>query len=337
MSNINVTSTYNHLLDLIHPSPSRVLEIDILPSALVTSIQYSAPDSALAIPQKVLIECFLYAREIFFTPSPHAQIYTYKGREDGSGDEAEEGELEEEKLKATSVLLLYDPNHQTAINWRKRYLLSHRSRQGHQRLVERELIWLESLLTSPLPKHTKSPTLWGHRLWLFRTIRSAEGPRGDVRENTGEEMQELWKSELRIVMVAGEKHTSNYYGWNYARDVLSLFFARRGEEAVERDGEVAMETAVLAQERLETVQRWCYRHPKDCSGWAFLECLCRRAAFKGAIWAGGQRLVEDLVIATRDWKESLAWKGFCVDEFLRRMEPTNDNTNEMKTDTHVAE
>lgn len=143
-------------------------------------------------------------------------------------------------MQATSVMLLYEPNHGTAINARKRYILSHFHRPSSSVagssdddvVVNGELIWLESYLTSPLPKHTKSPTLWAHRAWLLRLFvipglgDSVPGLQGKRKQGISDDGRRLLEREMDVVMRAGERHPRNYYGWNYAREVCGMLGGR---------------------------------------------------------------------------------------------------------------
>ncbi|KAK0613854.1 hypothetical protein B0T14DRAFT_438624 [Immersiella caudata] len=150
---------------------------------------------------------------------------------------------DDELLAATAVMLLMDSEHLTAANTRKR-LLRRRISPGvspalHASL-QAEKHFLDSLLTSRLHRHTKSPTLWAHLQWLLSEIASVGIPSNGL-------------SDLKkVVFTAGERHPRNYYAWNHARFLLNT-----GSLVPNQDG-------------LDAVMKWCTQHHTDTSGWSFL-------------------------------------------------------------------
>ena len=78
---------------------------------------------------------------------------------------------------ATQIMLLFDPEHITAANARKRHLQNlaetssgfsgSNSTNLLDDYIRKELWLLDSLQSSPLRKHTKSSLLWYHRRWLL--------------------------------------------------------------------------------------------------------------------------------------------------------------------------
>src|ERR1700753_4144206 len=69
---------------------------------------------------------------------------------------------------SSRIILLFDPEHITAANFRKRRIINLRQTSS-ARLPEayaQEIHFLNSILTSPLHRQSKSPTLWFHRWWL---------------------------------------------------------------------------------------------------------------------------------------------------------------------------
>lgn len=189
---------------------SGLVQIEILPLA-DEDFLYCSEEAAVALSKPSLIRCFVVARTIFFRP------------ESPCGD----------RFRASAILLLWDPNHISAANVRRKYI----SNGGkHANLVKQELMFLASLLTSPLPKHPKSSVLWAHRRWLHDLVQNCE-------------------EEMRIVFKAAEQHSRNYYAWNYARSL---------HEATSQDGSI------------NQTKKWCFMHPRDISGWAFLAWLLRR-------------------------------------------------------------
>lgn len=62
-----------------------------------------------------------------------------------------------------------------------------------------EVKWLESVLTSTLAKHNKSPLLWHYRRWLVERYGVGILNEGGLEE------------EIKVVERSGEAHSRNYY------------------------------------------------------------------------------------------------------------------------------
>ncbi|KAK0634995.1 hypothetical protein B0T17DRAFT_484852 [Bombardia bombarda] len=145
---------------------------------------------------------------------------------------------------ATAVLLLMDPEHLTAANTRKRLLRGLAAHRDEQQVVlEREKRLVDSLLTSRLHRHTKSPTLWNHRRWLLLEFTSLSLPVHVHADITS------------VVLVAAERHPRNYYAWCHARFLMSLQATESSEPII------------------ATIKKWCFQHHTDISGWSFLYFL----------------------------------------------------------------
>ncbi|OIW27552.1 hypothetical protein CONLIGDRAFT_682585 [Coniochaeta ligniaria NRRL 30616] len=155
-----------------------------------------------------------------------------------------------EKLNSLAVLVLMQPEYLTAINLRKSLLVSVSAEDGpgltrYRGLVRLEKKFIDSLLTSPLNKHNKSPTLWSHRRWLVpRLVQFG--------------LMDILRDLTEVVMVAGEKHPRNYYAWHHARYLMTLVDWNREE---------------TGRDVLRAVLDWCKRHHDDTSGWSFLQSL----------------------------------------------------------------
>lgn len=305
---------YTTLLSYLHPSPSTALELDILPSISPPQILHDPP--ALALPKSLLVACYISARNIFlsYTTVPQNKSTTE----------------EEKALKATRVIQLYDPTHISAANFRKRWLLRFSERDGDEvgkeegkKAVREELCWLESLLTSPLPKHAKAETLWAQRGWVvwrfFDTVvdEDALGAGGGERGN-GCRMGRLWERELRIVMKAGETHPRNYHAWEYARRLFgSLFLGRYGAILGLRGRKICWEESV------KKVHKWCLMHPRDVSGWTFLVFLLRKVLEdENKDWVDVKKSAEVVRVLweTREFVRKYDWKGESVEWFLKAVD-----------------
>ncbi|KUI57676.1 Protein prenyltransferase alpha subunit repeat-containing protein 1 [Cytospora mali] len=228
--------------------------------------------NAIAVSKIGLVQAFFVARKKF-------QDYIKSG---GSQDSMSPDEL----LAVTSVMLLMDPEHLTAANARKRLLISEASmsREGLLSMMMKDRCFVDSLLTSRLHRHTKSPTLWSHRRWLAQTA-SHHGVQANIAEVV-----------KHVVMIAGERHPRNYYAWCHARWLTGL-----ASENQER---------ATFEELVDITKDWCFRNHTDTSGWSFLYFLLMRL--------GGSRssavLEEAAGLAT-----SLQWTNESTWVFLRTL------------------
>ncbi|KAH6688573.1 hypothetical protein F5X68DRAFT_261023 [Plectosphaerella plurivora] len=261
------------LLFTAHNGPE-LLELEILGRGQpVSQGQFYLRDgNAVGVPKLVLLQAFIVARQIL------QKHLLQCPREPPEGDEV---------LAATAVLLFMDAEHLTAANTRKRILFARQraiSRDDAGALLDRERVFVNSLLTSRLHRHTKSPTLWSHRRWLLQRY-SAAGLAVDGRR------------DLRVVMTSGERHPRNYYAWCHARFVAEL----------------AVEGMSTEEQRLvwDDIKKWCFAHHDDISGWSFLYHLaCRRLA-------GADDALPAVVKETLEYAQALTWRNESVWWFLR--------------------
>ncbi|KAK1830779.1 hypothetical protein QBC39DRAFT_103588 [Podospora conica] len=222
---------------LSHPGDT-LLEFEILAKSvpLPEGCHVLQDEHCVGVSKLGLVQAFLVARKILHS------------HQDGS-----EQRTDEELLAATAVMLLMDPEHLTAANTRKRLLQGQR-KSGNSNFsasLLAEKFFLDSLLTSRLHRHTKSPTLWGHLQWLLPLFIPSGIP-VDIQDDIS-----------KIVFVAGERHPRNYYAWNHARYLLKL--AGQPNKSTLRD---------LG----DSVSTWCFQHHTDISGWTFLYVLLNTMA-----------------------------------------------------------
>lgn len=292
---------YSSLISLLSPSIPQAFELDILPSYFPAKIHSTS--SAIALPKPLLASLFLTARHVFFFYLNESSSKREKHRQTLSGTPTSApAYAADDALQATKIILLWDPNHLTAANFRKKHLLSlSPSSPILVQHLKAELSFLTSLLTSPLPKHTKSSTLWSHRFFLFQRFgneissslvattlsdSSVSAPGKTIHTTASDKsLHLLWLHELEIIMKAGDRHPKNYYAWSYARQLLTAFSA--GEllpfhnnntttAAAPQIGKHQIDATRMNQivtASIPLVQKWCLGHPRDISGWAFLEYL----------------------------------------------------------------
>lgn len=147
---------------------------------------------------------------------------------------------------ATAVILLMDPEFLTAANTRKRLIQKQLAgTQNAWTVLTKEKMFLNSLLTSRLHRHTKSPTLWNHRRWLVGLYSSLGF------------MVEVLGDIKNVVFLAGERHPHNYYAWCHARYLAGFLGKEESDYNTHKN-------------LLAAVKTWCFDHHNDISGWCFL-------------------------------------------------------------------
>ncbi|KAF6238158.1 hypothetical protein HO173_003792 [Letharia columbiana] len=308
-------SVYAQLIAALHPSPPVVLEVEILPSSFPPQLLHES--AAVGVPKSLLVPLYLTARKTFFDHVSSRDSDSYPAA-----------------LQATAVILLFDPNHLTAANFRKRHIQrfsGERSENDYNDrdlgnladAVRHELNFLEILVTSPLSKHAKSSTLWAQRLWTGQNFFPLDLQEHAADEAiqvmiTGNGIKSFWDEELVIVMKAGERHPSNYYAWQYARQ---LFTSIRFEHPGFKDRRHGVR--VLLYDSIGLVHGWCLMHPRDISGWAFLVFLLEQLRDEGCDEGDKTKVSEDEILIsaseTKEFAKKYEWKGESIEWFLKAM------------------
>lgn len=252
---------YTRIADALSQRHAELLEIELLGRSHMadaeTILLQDGP--AIAVPKLRLVQAFIFAR---------ALLYAKK-----------------DVSRATAVVLLMDPEHLTAANTRKR-ILQDGIKPGTdvETRIRDELYFVDSLLTSRLHRHTKSPTLWGHRQWLMQRFQE----HGLKMDATG--------IMAAVISVAAERHPRNYYAWLHARHLAHAVFETADNGSVkDRDNELAG--------MLEVAKNWALRHHDDISGWAFLMFfLDRHPEYAGPVVSETTRLA-----ASFHWRNESVW------------------------------
>lgn len=215
---------YQQLAQVFASRGNQVLEFHIIPSSLGSFLQ---DENAIGTSKDFIVAAYTVARQLF-NRHQHDDLAEATG--------------------ITEIMLMFDCEHLTACNWRKRHLSAIiETPSPNQELLQAELTLMSSYQCSPLRRHTKSPTLWHHRLWVISHL---------LRMDTWspQDLLSLQSSELETVLQAGELHPKNYYAFSYMRQ-LSVLLDDLGwhwtESAIER------------------LVKWCLSHPRDVSGWSF--------------------------------------------------------------------
>lgn len=321
-----------------------LLEIEFLGKAhvLPAGTTFLRDGVSVAIPKRNLVQAFVVARQVLFrqTPSSSSSSSSTHGFL-GGAELLAAAEAEAQLDAATAVLLLMDPEHLTAANARKRALLRCSSSAAaaappvpggggsaeQQReaapasstlagRVARERRLVDSLLTSPLHRHAKSPILWAHRRWLLRqqeAWRRQRRRKGDGRTEEeaaqGDDGAEDVGAHLQnVVMVAAERHPRNYYAWNHARWLVDQYLSGDDPRLLGGgSGEHSLTQLAVA------VKDWCLRHHTDTSGWSFLYFLIMKSEKNG----GNHLLASEIFLEILGLAKSLAWVNESVWVFLR--------------------
>jgi hypothetical protein len=288
---------YQTLATFFENHSSKVVELDVVPWIL-EPVQHD--DTALAIRPRELAKIYLVVHRRLF---PKLSL-----------DAAAQAVVFDKNalLQATTVILLFAPEHLVAANARKRSLQAHipsmvldgADYDAAVSLLRNELCLLDSFVTSPLPKHTKSPNLWSHRLWVLQKfldlrMRVAENVKADAVgdaevEEIGLGEAKRWpprlEDEIKVVLKAGDRHFANYVAFDYARRIYMVL----GTE---------VESAAI----VKSVLRWCFSHPRDISGWSFLDFLLRQDSVPLPLIEEVRGLSERFVHDTGLRNESIAW------------------------------
>jgi hypothetical protein len=250
---------FQQLAGVFASRADKILEIEILPSSLGSP--FLQDGCSIGVTKKILVQAYTVARQLFFKklmPMSEDDLLVSLLEPDSSGDIASD-------QVTTEIMLLFDCEHLTACNWRKRRILAALARREDApdrdsqliQILRTELTLLQSYQCSPLHRHTKSPTLWSHRLWVLRQLLKIE-------DYSSEGLLDLERHELAVVLRAGELHPKNYYAFTYMRQLHALL-ARSPVE--KRD--YAGWSAELATLLVNPVLDWCLSNPRDISGWVF--------------------------------------------------------------------
>ncbi|KAI8934070.1 hypothetical protein NX059_008834 [Plenodomus lindquistii] len=260
---------YERIAGFFEEREDYVCEIEVLPATIPPPDGILLQDGLnLGLPKKVLVLAYAEARRRFL-------------------DSKDDDSLLSAALQATKIMLLFDPEHLTAANYRKRWINNLKADSGSHfgsafhKALRQELNFLNTILTSPLHRQTKSPTMWHHRLWMM-------GPLADIVLNNSDDDQyiEFWHAELGAICKSGERHPNNYYAWQYARKITPWM------------------VRVKEKSFLDGVKDWCCKHPSDISGWTFLLFLLSYSQ-KETLANETLRAVLNYAIRLRSEQESL--------------------------------
>ena len=182
------------------------------------------------------------------------------------------------KLTLSSVILLANPAHQTALNARKRLIQSGLLRP------EEELNFT-ALSIRGFDEFAKQSIIWEHRRWLFRHQYERNGDAGQG-EYAGWRISEETSSfpiiplptlekECQLVRQACELYPRNYHAWTHYHWILDVIKTTAVQKSIPPRMDSKDHTHLLRKEVL-LLRQWIERHVSDYSA---VHLLCRLAAF----------------------------------------------------------
>ncbi|KAK0212520.1 hypothetical protein DFS33DRAFT_1269303 [Desarmillaria ectypa] len=193
----------------------------------------------LGVPQKTLYNLYLVATAIFTVARQQAQDYR--------------------ALMASSiVILLANSAHQTALNARKRLIISGKLDPN------KELVLIGAMISGNR-ECAKQSVIWAHRRWIFEhlyppnlpSLPHAQLPLSIVR------------NELQILAHSCESYPRNYYAWthrSYCMQSIMDLMTATSSPAVE----------AIFEEEYWALLRWIDLHVSDYSAMHYLCLLVKR-------------------------------------------------------------
>jgi hypothetical protein len=187
---------------------------------------------------------------------------------------------------------LFDPEHLTAANFRKQHLISMSTTEvSFDMLFRREMVFLDTVLSSPLHRQSKSPTLWYHRYWLVSTfLRRIVLP--------WEPKDAFLFQEFGLIFKSGKQHPNNYYAWQYARRLIG--HVQSSTNSSNDEGENPMN--IIADHTVT----WCLQHPSDTSSWSFLLFILKQSGRGRPQNVSTIRRIAEFAVSIR-WRKEALW------------------------------
>jgi protein prenyltransferase alpha subunit repeat containing protein 1 len=240
--------------------------IEILPGGLQEwmppashDFPFVLEDGHLGVPQKVLYELYT------------AAVSLYK-----------------EHISVSSVVLLANPAHQTALNTRKKLVAC-------GSLDPRKELNLFALFIRGFKECGKQSIIWDHRRWIFGHQYEAIRPPMFAGWFASEGASSLpmmplgaLEEECQLVKHACEVYPRNYHAWSHYHWIMNVIIvaANRGPEP---GGESVQDYHRFFRREMTSLQEWIARHVSDYSA---VHLLCTLAVLDRG---GPTRLVEGIV------------------------------------------
>ncbi|KAG5647108.1 hypothetical protein DXG03_001479 [Asterophora parasitica] len=258
------TQIVRQLANILSSSP---ISVEILPGGLTewesvdTGASSKRPtpdfpflysDGNLGIPKKVLYKLYLTAISLFKSSRAVPELC----------------------IISSSIILLVNPAHQTALNARKRLVLN------GDLDPERELEFIEVLFRGS-SDCAKQSILWDHRRWLFRrlytarlTFHSGEQLEHSPRWTTSADLQplpdippEAIVHELSIIRKSCESYPRNYQAWAHWHFIIDIVYAQLFNVNSQSESDVLLRGVYLGllKDEFDALTDWITYHVSDHS------------------------------------------------------------------------
>ncbi|RPD52754.1 protein prenylyltransferase [Lentinus tigrinus ALCF2SS1-7] len=264
MSALSGSELSSRLAELLNVPP---ISIELLPGDGSEWLAVASPDHApflftdrnLGVPQKAAYKAYLEAVSRFRSVRPRLlHPGSPRGQPVSDRDIAE-------AAASSSVLLLVNPAHQSALNTRKRLVELGSLDAAH------ELAFTGALLT--LREGAKQSILWQHRRWLLRRIHPPIRPPQAPSPSQGDGVDSLYgvaldagtfRAEFATVEQACEVYPRNYHAWahRFLCAQALIFLLQACDDSGDTPPGVLLE--VLKEENARA-RFWMERHVSDYS------------------------------------------------------------------------
>lgn len=173
----------------------------------------------------------------------------------------------------SSVILLLNPAHQTALNTRKRLL--HEGTLQHKQ----ELIFTELLLRGSKDA-AKESIIWDHRRWCFAQLYGSIqvpsnasdanlrhwGRNADTASYFPKLTPEAFTNEFDLVLHSCETYPRNYYGWAHWHQIMDICYASFLHARIDVDAsETPRSFLAIILGQYGRLRRWIEQHISDYS------------------------------------------------------------------------
>ena len=156
-------------------------------------------------------------------------------------------------LRATSVVLLQSPEHATAMNCRRRLLLSTASIE-REAAIDAELAFIALLFT--IPANCKATPLWHHRRWVLQLRHSSQPALALPNPSLS--------AELRLTHRCCELYLRNYAAYSHR----SILLNQMNVSSTANSHNTSQ--AAIWQEELQRTRAHLSRNPSDASASALI-------------------------------------------------------------------
>lgn len=210
-------------------------------------------DGNLGLPQKVLYKVYMVA------------VGRFNSSKKGDSDVQNTTRL----VDSSSIILLVNPAHQTALNTRKRLV---------QNLVlspGRELLFVTALLR--VRDCAKQSIVWDYRRWLLQHLYGTyemQPSTVTVPSSVPALPSYAFAKEFEIISRACETYPRNYHAWAYWHFIMETLFL--SVESSDSDEKRKGEYIVVLTDEFQHLRQWVEQHISDYSAMHQFCYLVRR-------------------------------------------------------------